>query len=96
MLERSGSTLKVTAPMLYGNAPELLAAGRAALGEAAAGIAEIDLAAVPDADSSALAVLFSWLREARARNRPLRISNPPAGLMSLAGLYGVDEFLPLA
>lgn len=93
MLERSGSTLKVSVPMLYGNAPALLAAGRSALAD---DVAEIDLAAVPDADSSALAVLFAWLRDARARNRPLRISNPPAGLMSLAGLYGVDEFLPLA
>lgn len=93
MLECSGATLRVTAAMLYGSAPDLLARGRAALGQ---GITEIDLAAVPDADSSALAVLFAWLRDARARNQPLRISNPPAGLLSLAGLYGVDDFLPLA
>lgn len=93
MLERVGSTLKVTAPMRHDNAPALLAAGRALLGE---GIAEIDLAAVAEADSSALAVLFAWLRDARARGQSLSIRNPPAGLSSLAGLYGVDEFLPLA
>lgn len=93
MLERSGTALKVTAPMLYGNAPALLASGRAAL---AAGVTEVDLAAVTDADSSALAVLFAWLRDAQSRNVALRVSNPPAGLLSLASLYGVDEFLPLA
>ena len=95
MLERTGSCLKVTAPMLYAGASSLLASGRAAL---SADVTEIDLAAIgdADADSSALAVLFAWLRDARARNIRLCIVNPPAGLMSLAALYGVDEFLPLA
>ncbi|MBI2308712.1 MAG: STAS domain-containing protein [Rhodocyclales bacterium] len=93
MLERSGSALKVTTAMLYGNASALLASGRAALD---AGVTEVDLGAVSDADSSALAVLFAWLRDGRSRNVSLRIVNPPAGLLSLAGLYGVDDFLPLA
>ncbi len=95
MIERCGSSLKITAPMLYAGAASLLASGRAAL---AAEIQEIDLSAIgdSDADSSALAVLFAWLRDAKARNASLRIVNPPAGLLSLAALYGVDEFLPLA
>lgn len=95
MLERAGASLKVTAPMLYAGAVSLLAAGRAALSPE---ISRIDLAAIgdSDADSSALAVLFAWVRDARAQGRDLRIVNPPAGLLSLANLYGVDEFLPLA
>lgn len=95
MLERSGPTLKVTAPMLYAGAVSLLAAGRAALTPE---IREIDLEAIGDADSdsSALAVLFAWLRDAKASNAELRIVNAPVGLLSLAKLYGVDDFLPLA
>ncbi|MDQ5878802.1 MAG: phospholipid transport system transporter-binding protein [Pseudomonadota bacterium] len=93
MLERSGSSLKVTAPMYFSGAAQLLKAGRAALTDE---ISEIDLSSIEDADSAALAVLFAWLREAKARNISLRIVNPPAGLLSLAALYGVDEFLPLA
>lgn len=93
MLEVSGSSLKVTAPMLYAGAASLLAAGRAAL---TPDVTSIDLGAIDDADSSALAVLFAWLRDAKAHNVDLRIVNPPAGLLSLAALYGVDEFLPLA
>ena len=93
MLERSGSSLKVTAPMYFSGATALLAAGRAAI---TAEVKEIDLAAIDDADSAALAVLFAWLRDAKSRNASLRIVNPPAGLMSLAALYGVDDFLPLA
>lgn len=93
MLERSGSSLRVTVPMLHSGASRLLEAGRAQIsGE----ITAIDLSAVQDADSSALAVLFSWLRKAKAQNLSLRIVNPPAGLLSLASLYGVDDFLPLA
>ena len=93
MIERSGSRLKIAAPMLYAGAAALLAAGRAAL---TPDIREIDLSAIQDADSSALAVLFAWLRDAQANNAELRIVSPPAGLLSLAALYGVDEFLPLA
>ncbi len=93
MLERSGSSLKVTAPMYFSGATALLAAGRAAM---TTEVREIDLAAIDDADSAALAVLFAWLRDAKSRNASLRIVNPPAGLMSLAALYGVDDFLPLA
>jgi ABC-type transporter Mla MlaB component len=32
----------------------------------------------------------------RRAGRQLRISNPPASLISLAALYGVAELLPLA
>jgi phospholipid transport system transporter-binding protein len=79
--------------MLFSDAAALRVAGAAAL---TPDVNEIDLAAITDADSAALAVLFSWLRDARKLNSSLRIANPPAGLLSLAALYGVDDFLPLA
>ena len=40
--------------------------------------------------------IIDRLRDAKVRNMDLRIINAPAGLMSLAALYGVDDFLPLA
>jgi phospholipid transport system transporter-binding protein len=55
-----------------------------------------DLSSVREADSSALAVLFALRRAAAARGRTLTVTNPPPGLLSLAGLYGVAELLPLA
>lgn len=93
LFERNGNTLKIMAPMRHDNAPALLAEGRALLG---GDITVIDLAAVTEADSSALALLFAWLRDAHAAGRPLALRNPPTGLASLASVYGVDEFLPLA
>jgi phospholipid transport system transporter-binding protein len=41
-------------------------------------------------------VVFAWLRTARERGATLRISHPPASMTSLAELYGVSDFLPLA
>lgn len=61
-----------------------------------AGISGIDLAEVSALDSSLLAVLLAWIREARTIQRSLVVSNPPSGLITLAQLYGVQELLPLS
>ena len=52
-----------------------------------------DLGSVKTADSSAVAVLLAWKRAARKAGAALSYVNLPAGLQSLAALYGVDEFL---
>ncbi len=52
-----------------------------------------DLGTVKTADSSAVAVLLAWKRAARKSGTALSYVNVPAGLQSLAELYGVDEFL---
>ncbi len=70
---------------------------KAALGQGIAAIKAgqtvIDLGAVKVADSSAVAVLLAWKRAARAAGTALSYVNVPAGLQSLAALYGVDDFL---
>ena len=58
-----------------------------------AGQTVFDLAALDVADSSAVAVLLAWKRAARKAGVSLSYVNIPAGLQSLAVLYGVDEFL---
>ncbi len=50
---------------------------------------EIDLSAVTDVDSSALALAFFWQRRARQ----LTLLNPPQSFLALADLYGVVELL---
>ena len=55
-----------------------------------------DLAAVGEVDSSALTVIFGWQRAAAGAGTTIRIDNPPPSLLTLAELYGVAEFLPLA
>lgn len=79
--------------MTLANASALLAAGVNALKQ---GTTHFDLSGVGAIDSSGLAVLFGWLRSARAEGRTVTIANPPPSLKSLAEVYGVAELLPLA
>ena len=81
--------------MVIANARALLETGRGLLGAETGSEMRLDLVSVHEADSSALAVLFALQRAAAARGRTLSIANPPPGLLSLAGLYGVVELLPL-
>lgn len=71
----------------------LLEEGRAQI---AAGVSTVDLGEVSELDSSALAMLLAWLREARARGRELAFVRLPEGLAAIARLYGVSDLLPLA
>ncbi len=92
MIERQGAGLHVTVPMVMANACGLLEAGRSVFAQADE---VIDLGAVTEADSSALAVMLGWLRLAEASGRRLAFANTPAGVRSLADLYGVVDLLPL-
>ena len=91
MIRVDGERLYVTGPATLATAAQLLEAGRAPL---AGGVRSIDLGEVTEVDSSLLAVLFAWMREAKERDRPLEFLRLPADLKSLAQLYGVAELLP--
>jgi phospholipid transport system transporter-binding protein len=95
--QNSDGRLRVSGPMLIGNATALLAAGRGFLRAGAAQeVLVYDLSGVAETDSSALAVIFGWLRTARARGVTMRITALPASMTSQAALYGVSDYLPLA
>lgn len=74
------------------NAAQIAAAGIEAI---RAGDATFDLSAVRTCDSSAVAVVLAWQREAQARGARLQLSGLPAGLASLATVYGVAPLLDL-
>jgi phospholipid transport system transporter-binding protein len=74
------------------NAAEVSAAGIESI---RSGDGAFDLSAVRGCDSSAVAVILSWRREAQARGVPLQFSGLPPGLVSLADVYGVAPLLDL-
>jgi phospholipid transport system transporter-binding protein len=53
----------------------------------------IDFAGITGVDSSAVALLLEWRRQALRRQKTLIFANLPANLMALAELYGVAELI---
>ena len=60
----------------------------------AKGIDTLDFSGVETADSAALALVFSAMRQARQAGRTLACTGLPASFTTLAELYGVAELLP--
>ena len=54
----------------------------------------IDLSGVSEADSSAVALMLEWERQARLRGASIRFENLTESLKTLIGLYDVGELLP--
>jgi len=90
MNQDSGEVLRPEGSITMATARSFVEAGRA---RAAAGDLVVDLSAVTEVDSAALALLFDWLRISRAAGRRMTVRSMPATLTSLADLYGVDELL---
>lgn len=91
MSDCADGVLRVEGALTMATAADWLERGRVC---ARAGDLVVDFSAVTSADSAALALLFDWIRTARAAGRAVRQAGMPAGMRSLAALYGVDELLP--
>ena len=53
----------------------------------------IDFAGIDAIDSSAVALLLEWRRQAQRRGKRLEFVNLPANLVALATLYGVEDLI---
>lgn len=91
MIRREGRRIIVSGSVTLANVASLLEEGRRHLDE---GVAIVDLGEVTEMDSSLLALMLAWLRDARARKRELGFANLPQSLQAIARLYGVDELIP--
>ncbi|ATE58685.1 STAS domain-containing protein [Thauera sinica] len=91
MTSPAGNVLRLEGALTMRTVAEMLESGRRRASE---GDLVVDFAAVTEADSAALALLLDWLRAARAAGHELAVRALPAGLASLAALYGVDALLP--
>lgn len=89
-MQREGQTLFLEEDLTLEHAARLLKLGS---DEIATGVSVIDFARAGRIDSSALSLMLAWRRRALAAGRRLEYRNIPPGLMSLANLYGVTEFI---
>jgi phospholipid transport system transporter-binding protein len=93
MIRRDGRRMVVGGPVTLTNVMRVVEEGRRHLEE---GVQTIDLSEVTEMDSSLLAAMLSWLRDAKAREHELTFTNLPDALLTIARLYGVDGLLPAA
>lgn len=56
---------------------------------------DIDLAAVSRADSASLALLITWMRQAKKADKSISFRNLPTQMQAIARASGLDEFLPI-
>ena len=76
--------------LTFAEAADVLQAGLQAI---AGGETEIDLQQLQRFDSTAVAALLAWQRQAAAQRVPLRVAHLPPGLESLAKVYGVAALI---
>lgn len=91
MIRREGERMLVSGPLTLASVAAALREGSIAIGQ---GARTVDLREVGELDSSALALLLAWLREAKRLNGEISFANLPQGLTTIARLYGVAELLP--
>jgi phospholipid transport system transporter-binding protein len=93
VIRRDGPRMVVGGPVTLANVASVLEEGRRQISE---GVRVVDLSEVTELDSSLLAALLAWLRDARAKEHPLSFTHVPEALQTIARLYGVDALLPAA
>ena len=82
---------KLSGELTKKNAGSVLDAGMAAL---SSGQMAFDLAALERVDSSAVAVMVAWQRQATAKQQSIAFHDIPPALQSLISLYGLSEQFP--
>ena len=89
-MRRDGERLLLDGPVTLATHTALREQAETLLGSDAI---RVDWSAVEAVDSSALSLILHWQRAAAARGQRAVQDNLPAGVLALAELYGVREFL---
>ena len=89
-----GNVLKIEGALNLASMPRLLAETAAYAAQAQLpDFLAIDFGNVKEIDSSGVALLLHWRRQAQRLGKALRYVNLPANLAALAQLYGVDDLI---
>ena len=103
MSTKSAARLEKTAPghyqlsgdLSFQSVPELWQKNKAVLFKDDSLELDISLAGLERSDSSGLAILVEWFREAEQQNRKINFINIPQQMYDIARVSGLDEILPL-
>ena len=92
MIRREGRRILVSGPVTLNNVAGILEEGRRHIDE---GVRIVDLGEITEMDSSLLALMLAWMRDAASGNGALAFVNLPESLQTIARLYGVEGLLPV-
>ncbi|MCF7203749.1 STAS domain-containing protein [Pseudomonas oligotrophica] len=87
--------LRLVGVLDHRSGPGLRESGRALIG-AGAGELLVDCSGVEKSTSVGLSLLLSFMRDARARGRTLRVAGLPEDMAKIARVSGLEDILPLA
>ena len=90
MIRREGRRILVSGPVTLHNVAAILEEGRRHIEE---GVRTVDLGEITEMDSSLLALMLAWMRDAAGRGGELGFANLPEALQTIARLYGVEGLL---
>ena len=91
MIVQEGDTLVVSGPVNVRTVPGLV--GEFHKFASAQTMTSVCLKSVTEVDSSAVALMLEWSRDAKSRNQRMRYINTPESIKNLAKLYGVSEIV---
>lgn len=87
----SSGQIQISGVLDYYSVPELWARYRPQM--AGLPVWEIDLAGIERSNSAGLALLITWLREARQQEKPVRLLNIPEQMLQIARVSDLEELL---
>lgn len=94
MAEARSEVLALEGPLSFESLPSVLAQSQSYCARPELpDCLTIDFAAITEVDSSAVALLLEWRREAARLGKRLAFENLPANLLALAELYGVTGLI---
>lgn len=86
---------QLTGDLSFDSVPELWEQNKAILFEDDSSTLDINLSRLERSDSSGLAILLEWYREAEQSNKKITFINIPQQMYDIARVSGLDEILPL-
>lgn len=90
---REGQQLRLQGTLDFASAPALRDELTSAIIASAGQPLTLDLSAVSHSNSVGLSLLLSAVRAAREHKISLQVAGLPAGLLSMAGVCGLDDWL---
>lgn len=92
MIRVESDRMRIAGEIKLADVAEMAAQGIDALRR---GVRTVDFAETTAVDSSAVALVLEWTREARQLGGTLRLAHVPEAMKNLAALYGIADFLTI-